>query len=151
VVWCTGLPFGARLISVGAGFLRAWSRARTSIVVILLPCSLQFLLQGGVSLPETFPFCVVGNKSDLDTKVPRTLRHMWVAVARLPLPPARTSAFIVLLCRCPLQRPRPGVWTTASPVDISMYARALLRGVVMLLFSHLTHLVPRQAHRALYC
>jgi hypothetical protein len=27
------------------------------------------LLQGAVSLPETFPFCVVGNKSDLEGKV----------------------------------------------------------------------------------
>jgi hypothetical protein len=33
-----------------------------------LTCS-QFLLQGAVSLPETFPFCVVGNKSDLEGKV----------------------------------------------------------------------------------
>lgn len=37
----------------------------------------EFLLQGGVSLPETFPFCVVGNKSDLDTKVSTAEAEAW--------------------------------------------------------------------------
>lgn len=37
-------------------------------LTLTLTCP-QFLLQGAVSLPETFPFCVVGNKSDLEGKV----------------------------------------------------------------------------------